>query len=204
MLLLSPIAAAFAGAAFIVGLCFTVFPLLNPMKWYWRTLVLGTAALLSWRYTTWRFSETLAPLDWTADALFSWGFAVLEALTVLSSTIAFFILSRVKDRTAEADQYSEWWLPGEAPHVDVFITTYNEPSEVLERTIVGATEIRYPRLRIFVLDDGARNWVRQLCELHEIGYLARANKEHAKAGNINPCTSRARSRSRTASLCCCT
>ncbi|MGY3533184.1 MULTISPECIES: glycosyltransferase family 2 protein [Bradyrhizobium] len=185
MLLLSPIAAAFAGAAFIVGLCFTVFPLLNPMKWYWRTLVLGTAALLSWRYTTWRFSETLAPLDWTADALFSWGFAVLEALTVLSSTIAFFILSRVKDRTAEADQYSEWWLPGEAPHVDVFITTYNEPSEVLERTIVGATEIRYPRLRIFVLDDGARNWVRQLCELHEIGYLARANKEHAKAGNIN-------------------
>ncbi|WP_456797522.1 glycosyltransferase [Bradyrhizobium sp. USDA 4473] len=155
------------------------------MKWYWRALLLGTAALLSWRYTAWRFTETLAPLDWTADALFSWGLAMLEALTVLSSTISFFILSRVKDRTGEADQYCEWWLPGEAPRVDVFITTYNEPSEVLERTIVGATEIRYPGLRIFVLDDGARNWVRQLCELHEVGYLARSDKEHAKAGNIN-------------------
>ncbi|WP_183714731.1 glycosyltransferase [Bradyrhizobium sp. ERR14] len=66
-----------------------------------------------------------------------------------------------------------------------FITTYNEPSDVLERTIIGGTDIRYPRLQIFVLDDGARNWVRQLCELHEIGYLARSDKEHAKAGNIN-------------------
>ncbi|WP_456779816.1 glycosyltransferase [Bradyrhizobium sp. USDA 3315] len=141
--------------------------------------------MLSWRYMAWRFTETLAPLDRTAGALFSWGFAMLEALTVLSSTIAFFILSRVKERTSEADQYSEWWLPGEAPRVDVFITTYNEPSEVLERTIIGATEIRYPRLRTFILDDGARNWVRQLCELHEIGYLARSDKEHAKAGNIN-------------------
>ncbi|WFU54730.1 glycosyltransferase [Bradyrhizobium pachyrhizi] len=185
MLLLSPIAAAFAGAAFIIGLRLTVFPFLNPMNWYWRALLLGMAALLSWRYMAWRFTETLAPLDWTADALFSWGFAMLEALTVLSSTIAFFILSRVKERTAEADQHSEWWQPGEAPRVDVFITTYNEPSEVLERTIIGATEIRYPRLRIFILDDGARNWVRQLCELHEIGYLARSGKEHAKAGNIN-------------------
>ncbi|PDT73938.1 cellulose synthase catalytic subunit [Bradyrhizobium sp. C9] len=185
MLLLSPLVAAFAGAAFIIGLRLTVFPLLNPIKWYWRALLLGTATVLSWRYMAWRFTETLAPLDWTADALFSWGFAMLEALTMLSSTIAFFILSRVKERSAEADQYSEWWQPGEAPRVDVFITTYNEPSEVLERTIIGATEIRYPRLRIFILDDGARNWVRQLCELHEVGYLARSDKEHAKAGNIN-------------------
>ncbi|MBB4399181.1 hypothetical protein GGD62_008331 [Bradyrhizobium sp. ERR14] len=124
MLLLSPIAAAFAGAAFIIGLRLAVFPLLNPIKWYWRALLLGTAALLSWRYVLWRFIETLAPLDWTAAALFSWGFAMLEALTVLSSSIALFILSRVKERTAEADQHSEWWLPGEAPRVDVFITTY--------------------------------------------------------------------------------
>ncbi|MEY9460378.1 cellulose synthase (UDP-forming) [Bradyrhizobium ottawaense] len=185
MLQLSPLVAAFAGAAFIIGLRLTVFPFLNPMKCYWRALLLGAAAVLSWRYMAWRFTETLAPLDWTADALFSWGFATLEAVTMLSSTIAFFILSRVNDRSAEADQYSEWWLPGEAPRVDVFITTYNEPSEVLERTIIGATQIPYSQLRIFILDDGARNWVRQLCELHEIGYLARSDKEHAKAGNIN-------------------
>ncbi|MCA1458760.1 glycosyltransferase [Bradyrhizobium sp. BRP22] len=185
MLLLSPLLAAFAGTALIIGLRLTVLPLLNSTKWYWRALLLGTAGILSWRYVAWRFAETLAPLDWTADALFGWAFALLEALTVLSSSIAFFILSQVKERTTEADSYSEWWLPGDPPRVDVFITTYNEPSEVLERTIVGATAIRYPRLRVFMLDDGGRDWVRQLCELHQIGYFARSDKTHAKAGNIN-------------------
>ncbi|MDA9527818.1 hypothetical protein ABH994_006444 [Bradyrhizobium yuanmingense] len=72
MLLVSPLVAAFAGVALIIGLWLTVFPFLNPMKWYWRALLLATAALLSWRYMAWRFTETLAPLDWTADALFSW------------------------------------------------------------------------------------------------------------------------------------
>ncbi|UGY25595.1 MULTISPECIES: hypothetical protein [Bradyrhizobium] len=82
MLLLSPLLAAFAGAALVIGLRLTVLPLLNPMKWYWRALLLGAAAILSWRYVIWRITETLAPLDWTADALFSWGFAMLEALSV--------------------------------------------------------------------------------------------------------------------------
>lgn len=82
MLLLSPLLAASAGAALVIGLRLTVLPLLNPMKWYWRALLLGAAAILSWRYVIWRITETLAPLDWTADALFSWGFAMLEALSV--------------------------------------------------------------------------------------------------------------------------
>ncbi|WGD53323.1 hypothetical protein QA641_05215 [Bradyrhizobium sp. CB1650] len=98
MLVLSPLLAALAGAAVVIGLRLTVLPLLDPGKWYWRALLLGLAATLSWRYVVWRFTETLVPLDWTADALFSWGFAALEALTVLSSSIAFVILSRVKER----------------------------------------------------------------------------------------------------------
>jgi cellulose synthase (UDP-forming) len=185
MLLLSPLLAAFAGLAVIVGLRLAVLPLLSPKKWYWRALLLGGTILLSWRYMLWRFSDTVAPLAWTADALFSWSFAILEGLTVLSSTIAFFILSRVKERSAEADACSAWWSPRPPPRVDIFIATYNEQLEVLERTIIGAKAIPLPSLRVFVLDDGRRDWLRDACQRHGVGYLVRTDNAHAKAGNIN-------------------
>ncbi|WP_245309979.1 glycosyltransferase, partial [Bradyrhizobium jicamae] len=183
--MLSPLLAALAGAAIIIGLRLTVLPLLDPSRWYWRALLLGLAAILSWRYVVWRFTETLVPLDWTADALVSWVFAALEGMTVLSSSIAFVILSRVKERTAEADRHAGWWLPGEAPSVDIFIATYNESLEILQRTIIGAKAVRFPKLRVFVLDDGRRDWLRQACERHSVGYIVRSDNAHAKAGNIN-------------------
>jgi hypothetical protein len=69
--------------------------------------------------------------------------------------------------------------------VDVFIATYNEPVSVLERTIIGALAIDHPDLRVFVLDDGARDFVRDLA--HELGahYVFRVKGKHAKAGNVN-------------------
>lgn len=185
MLLLSPFFSAFAGAAIIIGLRLAVLPLLSPNKWYWRVLVLGGSIVLSWRYMAWRFTETIAPFAWTTNGVFGWGFAFLEASAVLSATIAFVMLMRVKERTAEADRYASWWLPGPPPRVDIFIPTYNEQFEVLERTLVGAKAIRYPGLRVFILDDGGRPWLAELCREYGIGYFARADKSHAKAGNIN-------------------
>ncbi|MGY3616221.1 glycosyltransferase [Bradyrhizobium sp. USDA 10063] len=185
MLLLAPLLAAFAGAAVIMGLRLLVLPLISPSRWYWRAMLLGAAVVLSWRYVVWRFTDTLVPLDWTVDALFSWGFATLEALTVLSSSIAFFILSRVKERTTEADRHAGWWSPGLPPRVDIFITTVNEELDVLRRTVVGAKAIRFPEIRVFVLDDGRRDWVRQFCEQQGVGYIVRPDSAHAKAGNIN-------------------
>lgn len=185
MLTLPAWLSALAGAAVVVGLRLLVLPLLDPKLWQWRALLLGVTMLLAWRYMIWRFTDTVAPLGWTADAVFSWGFAILEALTVLSSTIAFIILSRVKERSLEADQHRDWWKPGRPPQVDIFIATYNEQLEVLERTIVGAKAIGYPALRIFILDDGRREWLRAACERHGVGYLIRPDNSHAKAGNIN-------------------
>jgi cellulose synthase (UDP-forming) len=69
--------------------------------------------------------------------------------------------------------------------VDVLITTYNEEEPILTRTIVGAMGIDFPGLRIWVLDDGRRPWVEQLCHGKNIRYLARSENRHAKAGNIN-------------------
>src|SRR5437762_1499122 len=60
-----------------------------------------------------------------------------------------------------------------------------EEEPILTRTIVGAMGIDFPGLRIWVLDDGRRPWVEQLCHGKNIRYLARSENRHAKAGNIN-------------------
>ncbi|WP_181708558.1 glycosyltransferase family 2 protein [Chthonobacter rhizosphaerae] len=185
MLVLPSLVAAFGAAAVVLGIQFAVLPFLNPARTVWRVLLLFGAAVLSWRYVVWRLAETTAPLAWTADAVASWSFAILEALTVLSSSLAFLILCRVRSRSAEADANLAWWGSGTPPRVDIFIATYNEELEVLERTIVGARASDYLHVRIFVLDDGRRDWLRDACDRLKVGYIVRPDNAHAKAGNIN-------------------
>ena len=61
---------------------------------------------------------------------------------------------------AEADRAAQ--SPILAAPVDVLIATYNEPFDILERTIVARPASIHPDLRVWVLDDGARHWVREL------------------------------------------
>jgi cellulose synthase (UDP-forming) len=77
--------------------------------------------------------------------------------------------------------------PGEAPlgrTVDVFITCFDEPLEVLRRTAIGAREIRYPH-RTYMLDDGKRDDVLAMTRELGIGYIRRVGNAHAKSGNLN-------------------
>jgi cellulose synthase (UDP-forming) len=95
---------------------------------------------------------------------------------------------RTTDRSNEADRHEmriRALPPEQLPTVDLFIPTYNEPAEVLEKTITGALCLDYPSVNIWVLDDGRRPWLKQLCEAKGIGYLNRPDNAHAKAGNIN-------------------
>jgi hypothetical protein len=110
----------------------------------------------------------------------AWAFFFFEDMNNFSSTMVYFFLSRTKDRSADADAAQN--SPLLAAPVDVFIATYNEPESVLERTIIGAMAIDHPDLRVFVLDDGARGFVRDLA--HELGahYVCRVKGKHAKAG----------------------
>jgi cellulose synthase (UDP-forming) len=68
---------------------------------------------------------------------------------------------------------------------DVLIATYNEAAEILERTMVGALAIEHADLRVWILDDGNRAWVRGLAESLGVHYVARDKGKHAKAGNVN-------------------
>jgi cellulose synthase (UDP-forming) len=71
------------------------------------------------------------------------------------------------------------------PRVDVLITTYNEDERILTRSIVGALGIDFPGVRVWVLDDGRRPWLEELCRAKGAHYLTRSHNTHAKAGNIN-------------------
>lgn len=71
------------------------------------------------------------------------------------------------------------------PRIDLYIATYNEELEVLERTLAGAQTIDYPNLRVFVLDDGRRDWLTEVCRRYGAEHRTRPSNEHAKAGNIN-------------------
>jgi cellulose synthase (UDP-forming) len=91
---------------------------------------------------------------------------------------------RISNRTSEASANAEWWKAS-PPSVHVLIPSYNEKYEVLERTFVGARSIAYANVRVHVLDDGARPWVKDLAESFGINYIARSSNAGYKAGNIN-------------------
>ncbi len=79
--------------------------------------------------------------------------------------------------------------PPQGAAVDVFITTYDEPLEIIEATARAAVNIRYPH-RTYILDDGNRPEVRALAQRLGCGYITRGPEwegkpRHAKAGNIN-------------------
>jgi cellulose synthase (UDP-forming) len=104
-------------------------------------------------------------------------------LSLLSAQINLLMLARTRDRRGEADAYAGH--PVCRAPVDVFIATYNESRDILERTLIGACAIDHPDLRVWLLDDGARDWVRALAEAHGAHYARRVKGKHAKAGNVN-------------------
>lgn len=84
-------------------------------------------------------------------------------------------------------------LAGAHPDVDVLIPTYDEPVDVVEPTVAAARRMHGARVHVWLLDDGARDEMRQLAARHGAGYLRRRDHSGAKAGNINHALRRTRS-----------
>ena len=173
----------------------TIFALAYPAQLHRnriaRFAVVGTLGILFVRYITWRVFVTVLPADrFDLQSVLVWTIFGIEALAWIDASIIFAALCRRTDRSGEADTHEARMraeAPGDLPEVDVFITTYNEPLEVLERTIIGAMAIDWPaeKLNLWVLDDGRRGWLRDFCAQRRVGYLTRPDNAHAKAGNIN-------------------
>jgi cellulose synthase (UDP-forming) len=151
--------------------------------------VRGLAALaaigLALRYIWWRYTLSLPdPAEQNLpQQIWTWLFLITETAAGMTSIAMLAWMSRWRSRSEEADRCPN--SPLLVAPVDVFIATYNEPFDILERTIVSATCIQHPDLRVWVLDDGARHWVRELADELGVHYICRVKGLHAKAGNIN-------------------
>lgn len=78
--------------------------------------------------------------------------------------------------------------PCDYPEVDVFISTYNEPPELLYKTINACQHMDYPdksKVHIYLCDDGHREEMGVLAKEMGVTHLVRDTHEFAKAGNLN-------------------
>ncbi|MCX7028200.1 MAG: glycosyltransferase [Spirochaetes bacterium] len=80
--------------------------------------------------------------------------------------------------------------PPDQATVDIFITTYNEPEDLVGITARAAMQVDWPDKKVYILDDGARASMKKMAEEIGCGYISRGaewvNKpRHAKAGNVN-------------------
>uniref|UniRef100_UPI0013DD06A8 glycosyltransferase family 2 protein n=1 Tax=Sandarakinorhabdus rubra TaxID=2672568 RepID=UPI0013DD06A8 len=163
-------------------------PLLGLDRPATRAGVVAGVGLVAAAYLHWRLGITI-PWDSPWPAL---GFALfclaVELFALFDAAILFAALLRRANRSAEADA-GEARLAARPRHlwpaVDLIIATYNEPPEVLEKTILGALAVDWPNLNVWVADDGRRAWLRDLSLAKGAGYITRPDNAHAKAGNIN-------------------
>jgi cellulose synthase (UDP-forming) len=178
-----------APLTFVFGAIYLLSPTLNLSRPWPRVLVFGIVWLVIARYLDWRLFTTVMPADgeWYEVGWVWFCFAV-EALALFDALILYLTLLRTSDRSGEADIHEARLRSlsrDQMPSVDVYIPTYNESLEVLEKTITGTLCLDYPNFKTWVLDDGRRAWLRAFCEIQGVGYLTRPDNAHAKAGNIN-------------------
>ena len=159
----------------------------------WRAVAYWLFGALALRYLVWRVVATLWPYrSVSVEFLFSLALFAVEGILILAALRIMQLLVRTQDRTKEADRNAAWWArSGQAlPMVDILIPTYDECQRIVERAIVGAAQQRYPRCRVWVLDDGGRKWLEELCRECNVGYMCRGDNFGAKAGNLNAAVAR--------------
>ena len=172
---------AFGPLLLSVGALATFLQFRNSNPRLARALCSALCIFLAARYMWWRFEYSMPANQNIYQQIWAWMFFAFEGMSQASATSVLFFMSRMRVRqppTVTPPQLAN------AP-IDVFIATYNEPYQVLERTIVAAKAIDHSDLRVWVLDDGAREWVRDLAEQLGALYVCRFNGAHAKAGNVN-------------------
>ncbi|SED11756.1 glycosyltransferase family 2 protein [Bradyrhizobium erythrophlei] len=160
--------------------------LLDPERMTDRVLFGVVTAGLLMIYALWRWQDTLPPLSLSLQSLWSRLFITFETIAIAYTLISIVILSRYMDRSGQAERAQQRLARENVyPAVDVFICTYDEPIEVIERSILSALALQYPNFTVWVLDDTRRAWLRDYCSRVGANHLTRPDNKHAKAGNLN-------------------
>jgi cellulose synthase (UDP-forming) len=185
----APLLEVLAPVMFVVGAIYILGPALPIGDKWVRILVFSTVWTVVGWYLHWRLFTTVLPADGPWYELgWIWFCFTVELLAIGDALILYIVFLRKSDRSAEADAHEtrlRLMRHENLPSVDVYIATYDEQLEVLEKTIVGALCLEYPSFKVWVLDDGRRPWLKEFCETKGVGYITRPDNTHAKAGNIN-------------------
>lgn len=155
----------------------------------------GMAIGFSLIYLHWRWSMSLNP-----DAMaFSILVASAETLFAIGTALFFYdiwdegdtapMLPPENRRSAGLDCPSAADPRGnkERISVDIFITTYDEPCDVVAPTIMAAHALKVPQgydLHVYLLDDGNRPDMAALASEQHIIYVSRTDNQGFKAGNL--------------------
>ena len=144
----------------------------------WMRLLILSVALLGVNYIVWRW---VASVNWSA-----WWIAVPLVIAETYSLIDCLLFAVTMWRLLRRHSPPP---PPDGATVDVLITTYNEPIDMVMETAAAARAIRYPH-GTWILDDGDRRELETAAADAGIGYLTRSahwtdKPRHAKAGNLN-------------------
>jgi cellulose synthase (UDP-forming) len=146
-------------------------------------------SLLALRYLAWRIGDTLNLATPTAAAL---SLVMLAAeVVLLTSGFLQLWLTWFRQPPLPPRSLSAVAEGAALPSVDVMVPSYGEPPELIERCLRGCLAMDYPHHRVWLLDDSGRPQLEELCAQLGCSYLSRADRRHAKAGNLNQALSQA-------------
>lgn len=174
-------------AAAVVLVAMSGQPNRRTRPWICLTAAIATAAYIVWRWHSLAVIDLAPPQqrDWVRFCIFG------ETIFIAEFWIFLLLASRTSDHSAAADRHQAASHDGRPlPRVDVFIATYDEELAIVEKSICGALALDWPEFRVFVLDDGRRDWLRDYCARVGAEYITRADNRFAKAGNHNHALSR--------------
>ena len=149
----------------------------------YRKLIIGVNTVISIIYIVWRI--TVIPIH---SGAFSFILGASLYIAEILGLISLFNFEFLFTRDYKIEKKSvKNFTHDKIPNVDVLICTYNEPLELLEKTIVASIGMDYikNKFEVYVCDDGRRDSLRKLCKKYNVKYITREDNEGAKAGNIN-------------------
>ncbi|MCR5795342.1 MAG: cellulase family glycosylhydrolase [Solobacterium sp.] len=145
-------------------------------------IVMMISIFFSLQYLGWRIVYSVpAEYGWLAAAANLILLAV-ELLGFVETLIHYESIMGMKEHPLPKIPEDAW------PDVDIFIATYNEPTDLLRRTVNGCVHLEYPdkdKVHIWICDDNRRPEMRELAEEMSVGYFDRPDNKGAKAGNLN-------------------
>jgi len=144
----------------------------------WSRLLIVAVGVLGLNYIVWRWFHSVNWLVWWIAV----PLVLAETYSVIDSMLFQTTMWRRLRRAPPPP-------PPEGATADIFITTFNEPVEMVMATAEAAQRVSYPH-STWILDDGDRDELAAAATQCGVGYLTRSahwedKPRHAKAGNLN-------------------